>query len=63
MKTRAKKNIERSASQLFFAPAPFLKALRTIICLAMTAMGDHVPDSKLDWESRIQISSLDVARA
>ena len=47
----------------YFAPAPPLEALRTVICMAMTRTGDHVPDWNPVSPNRMQISLVDVKRA
>ena len=47
----------------FFAPAPPLEALRTVLSLAMTAIGTHRPDWDSKSPNRIQVSMIDVKRA
>ena len=52
-----------SSGQNFFAPAPPLEALKTIISLAATRIGSHVPNWSKDAVDRTQISLIDVKRA
>ena len=52
-----------SSGASYFAPAPPLEALRTIISLAMTRCGSHQPIWDPDSPQRQQISCLDVRRA
>ena len=47
----------------FFAPAPPLEAFRTVLSLAMTAIGSHQPDWDPGSPNRTQISLVDVRRA
>ena len=47
----------------YFAPAPPLEALRTVLSMAMTKIGKHVPDWDPLSETRTQISFVDVSRA
>ncbi len=47
----------------YFAPAPPLEALRTVISLAMTRIGDHRPDWNPASPTRTQLSFIDVSRA
>ena len=47
----------------YFAPAPPLEALRAIISLASTAVGDHKPDWSPTSDERVQILMLDISRA
>ena len=47
----------------YFAPAPPLEALRTVICMAMTKTGTHCPDWNPNSATRTQISLIDVKRA
>ncbi len=51
------------SGQSFFAPAPPLEALRTVLSLAMTAIGDHKPDWDPNSGNRTQVSFVDVKRA
>ena len=52
-----------SSGQSYFAPAPPLEALRTVLSMAVTAIGKHVPDWKPDSPNRTQLSFVDVSRA
>ncbi len=52
-----------SSGQSYFAPAPPLEALRTVISMAMTKIGDHRPDWSPLSATRTQISFIDVRRA
>ncbi len=47
----------------YFAPAPPLEALRTVISLAMTEIGDHKPNHDPASPKRTQMSFVDIARA
>ena len=47
----------------FFAPAPPIEALRTVLSLAMTRIGDHQPNWDPSSATRTQISFVDVSRA
>ncbi len=47
----------------YFAPAPPLEALRTVISLAMTKIGTHQPDWSPLSATRSQLSRIDVKRA
>ena len=47
----------------YFAPAPPLEALRTVISMAMTRAGEHKPDWDPKSPTRTQISLVDVKRA
>ena len=47
----------------YFAPAPPLEALRTVVSLAVTSVGNWVPDADPGSEQRTQLSFLDVKRA
>ncbi len=47
----------------YFAPAPPLEALRTVISLAMTRVGAHQPDWDQTSPKRTQISLIDMKRA
>ncbi len=51
------------SGQTYFAPAPPLEALRTVISLAMTRVGGHQPDWDPASDKRTQISLVDVKRA
>lgn len=52
-----------SSGQSFFAPAPPLEALRTVLSLAMTRVGANQPDWQPESPTRTQISLIDVKRA
>jgi hypothetical protein len=52
-----------SSRTSYFAPAPPLEALRTVISLAMTRVGDHRPDWNPESAERTQLSLVDVKRA
>ncbi len=56
------KALDRSG-QTYFAPAPPLEALRTVISMAMTKVGDHQPDWNPSSATRSQLSFVDVSRA
>ncbi len=56
------KAMDRSG-QSFFAPAPPIEALRTVLSLAMTRIGNHQPDWNPSSPTRTQISFVDVSRA
>ena len=47
----------------YFAPAPPLEALRSVLSLAMTKCGEHQPDWDPLSPTRTQISLIDVKRA
>ena len=47
----------------YFAPAPPLEALRTVISMAMTTCGDHRPIYDPSSPQRVQMSFVDVKRA
>ncbi len=47
----------------YFAPTPPLEALRTVLSLAATKIGDWRPDCTLNSERRMQLSFLDITRA
>ncbi len=51
------------SGQSYFAPAPPLEAIRTVISLAMTRVGSHYPDWEPTSAKRTQISLVDVKRA
>ncbi len=51
------------SGQSYFAPAPPLEALRTILSLAMTRIGDHRPNWDPRSPTRTQLSFLDIKRA
>ena len=52
-----------TSGQSFFAPAPPLEALRSIVSMAMTSIGSHVPDWRPESDARTQLSFVDVSRA
>ena len=52
-----------SSGQSFFAPAPPLEALRTVLSLAATAIGSRRPNWDPQSPRRTQISLVDVKRA
>jgi len=52
-----------TSGKSYFAPAPPLEALRTVISMAMTRAGTHQPDWDPSSKSRVQISLIDVKRA
>ena len=56
------KAMDRSG-QNFFAPAPPIESLRTVLSLAMTQMGSHKPDWNPSSPNRTQLSFVDVSRA
>ena len=47
----------------YFAHAPPLEALRTVLSMAMTEVGDHKPDWRPNSPTRTQVSFVDVSRA
>ena len=47
----------------FFAPAPPLEALRTVLSLATTRIGRHMPDLRPESKTRTQVSLIDIKRA
>ena len=51
------------SGQSYFAPAPPLEALRTVLSLAATTIGDHRPDWDPRSPTRTQLSFIDVSRA
>ena len=52
-----------ASGQSFVAPAPPLEALRTVLSLAVTSVGDHRPNHDPKSPQRTQISLIDVKRA
>ena len=52
-----------TSGKSYFAPAPPLEALRTVISMAMTRAGSHRPDWNPDSKTRVQISLVDIKRA
>ncbi len=59
---RQLKATDRSG-QNFFAPAPPIESLRTVLSLAMTKMGDHQPVWDPQSPIRMQLSFVDVSKA
>jgi hypothetical protein len=51
------------SGQNFFAPAPPIEALRTVLSMSQTRIGTWQPDWDPMSPNRIQISTLDVSRA
>ena len=51
------------SGESFFAPAPPLEGLRSVLSLAMTAVGSHRPDWDPEFLNRTQIMLIDVRRA
>ncbi len=51
------------SGQNFFAPAPPLEALRTVLSLAVSTIGNHKPDLDPMSSKRSQISIIDIKRA
>ncbi len=52
-----------TSGKSYFAPAPPLEALRTVISMAMTKAGKHQPDWNPASKTRVQISLVDIKRA
>ena len=52
-----------SSNTSYFAPAPPLEALRSVLSLASTEIGDNVPNWAPRSEDRTQILLLDISRA
>ena len=50
------------SGQSFFAPAPPLEALRTVLSMAMTRIGTHIPDWERSSNDRTQLGFVDVQR-
>jgi hypothetical protein len=59
---RQLKALDKSG-QSYFAPAPPLEALRTVLSLAATTIGEHKPCWDPNSPQRTQISFVDVSRA
>ena len=57
------KALEGANLSAYFAPSPPLEALRTVLSLARTTIGDHRPNLDPHSEDRTQISTLDICRA
>jgi len=55
--------IEGNNLAAYFAPAPPLEALRTVLSLARITIGEHRPDLDPCSENRTQISTMDICRA
>ena len=51
------------SGETYFAPAFPLKALRAVLPLAMTQIGDHRPIWEPNHPNRTQVSFIDVKRA
>ena len=51
------------SGQSFFAPAPPIEALRTVLSLSQTRIGSWNPDWDPNSPKRVQISTIDVSRA
>ena len=51
------------STESFFAPTPPLEALRLVLSLTATTIGDHRPDWRPESPDRTQISCVDIARA
>ena len=52
-----------SSGQNYFAPAPPLEALRTVLSMATTTVGDHKPVWDPHSPQRVQLSFVDITRA
>ena len=59
---RQMKRLDRSG-ETYFAPAPPLEALRTVISLTMTRCGQHQPVWDPKSHKRVQLSFIDIRRA
>ena len=59
---RELKALDKSG-QSYFAPAPPLEALRTVLSLATSKIGKHQPDWNPDSPNRQQVSFVDAKRA
>ncbi len=59
---RQLKALDKSG-QSYFAPGPPLEALRTILSLAMTRIGDHRPDWEPTAPTGAQLRFIDIKRA
>ena len=55
--------LEGANASSYFAPAPPLEALRTVLSMARTTIGDHKPILDPKHPNRTQISTLDISRA
>jgi len=51
------------SGESYFSPAPPLEALRTVVSLAFTAVGDWEPNHDPNSPQRTQVSTLDISRA
>jgi hypothetical protein len=60
---RQMKVMEGSNLSAYFAPAPPLEALRTVLSLARTTVGEHRPNLNPYDKNRTQISTMDICRA
>ena len=52
-----------TSGNCYFAPAPPIEALRTVLSLATTRIGSHQPDWNPRSPTRTQLSLIDVSRA
>ena len=52
-----------NSGKSYFAPAPLLEALRTVVSLAMSKIGSHQPIWDKHSAQRVQISMVDIKRA
>ena len=52
-----------TSGRSFFAPAPPLEALRTVLSMAMSRVGNHIPDWSPLSATRTQLSFVDIKRA
>ena len=59
---RQLKAVDKSGDT-FFAPMPPLEAVRAVLSLAMTTVGNHAPNHDPESEERTQLSFVDVSRA
>jgi len=57
------KALEGPNASSYFAPAPPLEALRTVLSLARTTVGKHRPNLDPRHPNRTQISTMDISRA
>ena len=57
---RQLKAVDKSGDT-FFAPMPPLEAVRAVLSLAMTTVGNHVPNHDPKSEERTQLSFVDVS--
>ena len=52
-----------TSGKSYFAPAPLLEALRTVVSLAMSRIGTHQPIWDPHSAQQVQISMVDTKRA